>query len=93
MDKNRARDACTKGLEGLTTTSWDRNKNLGGERDTRSAQAVLSEVLRLICVLRVERERSHDGLIVCFHTYGDGPLYLFLPLFSLFLSFMNFGHH
>ena len=56
IDKNRARDACTKGLEGLTTASCDRNENLGGERNTRSAQAVLREVLRLICVLQVEEK-------------------------------------
>ena len=58
IDKNRARDACTKGLEGLTSASCDRNENLGGERDTRSAQAVLRDALRLICVLQGEQDRS-----------------------------------
>ena len=73
MDKNRARDACTKGLEGLTTASWDRNENLGGERDTRSAQAVLRDALRLICVLQRERDRS----LFLYMQFSGGDKYLF----------------
>ena len=77
MDKNRARDACTKGLEGLTTASWDRNENLGGERNTRSAQAVLSEVLRLIRVLQGERDRSLFLTCYICNSLEEGDKYLF----------------
>ena len=68
MDKNRARDACTKGLEGLTTASWDRNENLGGERDTRSAQAAVS---RGVCakVTTVERRLETN---LCFARSEEG---------------------
>ena len=77
IDKNRARDACTKGLEGLTNASCDRNENLGGERDTRSAQAVLRDALRLICVLQGERDRSLFLTCYICNSLEEGDKYLF----------------
>ena len=76
-DENRAREACTKGLEGLTTGSWNRNENLGGERDTRSAQAVLRDALRLICVLQGERDRSLFLTCYICNSLEEGDKYLF----------------